>query len=84
LVLTESGLIGLVSGLFAIPLGTAMAWILVFIINKRSFGWTLEFVPQFDSYLQAMTIALSAAMLAGIYPVIAMIKKPVAELLRTE
>lgn len=84
LVLTESGLIGLIAGLFAIPLGTAMAWILVFVINKRSFGWTLDFVLQTDSYVQAITIAISSAILAGIYPIVAITKKPVAELLRTE
>lgn len=84
LVLTESGLIGLISGLFAVPLGTVMAWILVFVINKRSFGWTLEFVLQPASYVQAVSIAIVAALLAGIYPVVTMSRKPVAELLRTE
>jgi putative ABC transport system permease protein len=84
MVLMESGLIGLLAGVFALPLGTLMAWILVFIINKRSFGWTLDFVLDPNIYLQAVAIALIAALLAGIYPVAAMIRKPVAELLRTE
>ncbi len=84
LVFTESGFIGLLSGLFAIPLGTAMAWILVFVINKRSFGWTLDFVLNPGTYMEALVIALTAALLAGIYPVVAMLQKPVAELLRTE
>ncbi len=84
LVLTESGFIGLLSGLFAIPLGTCLAWILVFVINKRSFGWTLDFVLQPGTYAEALIIALTAALLAGIYPIAAMMRKPIAELLRTE
>jgi putative ABC transport system permease protein len=84
LVLAESGFIGLLSGIFAIPLGTVMAWVLVFVINKRSFGWTLDFVLQADTYGEALITALSAALLAGIYPVVTIIRRPVAELLRTE
>ncbi len=84
MLMMESGLIGLLAGLFSIPLGTIMAWILVHIINKRSFGWTLDFVLQPDSYLQAILIALVSAVLAGIYPMISISRKQVAALLRTE
>ncbi|MBU2515792.1 FtsX-like permease family protein [bacterium] len=84
MILLESGLIGLSAGFFAIPLGTAMAWILVFIINKRSFGWTLDFIIQPQVYWQAITISIGAALLAGIYPAIKTSSTEVSELLRTE
>ena len=84
LVLVESGLIGLLAGLFAIPLGTAMAWILVFIINKRSFGWTLDFILQFETFWQAIAISVIAALMAGIYPAYKSATASVSELLRTE
>ena len=83
-ILTESGILGTVSGLFALPMGTLMAWVLVFIINKRSFGWTLEFVPQVEYYLQAMSISIGAALIAGIYPAYRIARIPIAEALRTE
>ncbi|MCP4755378.1 MAG: ABC transporter permease [Proteobacteria bacterium] len=84
MILAESGLIGFFAGLLAFPLGTALAWILVFIINKRSFGWTLEFLMQPQHYLQAMAVSFVAALLAGIYPAYAITKIQIAQALRTE
>ncbi len=40
--LLETGLIGSVAGLLAMPTGLLLAIILIYIINLRSFGWTLE------------------------------------------
>jgi putative ABC transport system permease protein len=40
--LLETGLIGSVAGLLALPTGLILAIILIYIINLRSFGWTLE------------------------------------------
>ncbi len=42
--LTQTGLLGLAAGLAAAPIGTALAWLLVHVINRRSFGWTMDFV----------------------------------------
>ena len=39
LVLLETGLMGAVAGFLALPTGLALSWILIFIINRRSFGW---------------------------------------------
>jgi len=84
LILAESGLLGSIAGLFALPLGTLMAWILVFIINKRSFGWTLEFLPQWESYAQALSVSIIAALIAGIYPAYKIARVPISQALRTE
>ncbi len=84
MLLTEAGIIGGISGLMALPLGTVLAWILVFVINRRSFGWTLEFVVGPHHYLQAIGIAIIASLLAVIYPSYVIGKKQIAEALRTE
>ena len=84
MLLAESGIIGCISGLLALPLGTVLAWILVFIINRRSFGWTLEFVMGPHHYLQAISIAVIASLMAAIYPAYAISRKQIAEALRTE
>ena len=42
LVLLESGLMGAVAGVLAMPTGLALSLILIYIINRRSFGWTLQ------------------------------------------
>jgi putative ABC transport system permease protein len=38
------------------------------VINKRSFGWTLLFQVDPGLLAQAVLVATSAALLAGIYP----------------
>ena len=38
----ETGLMGAVAGLLALPLGWLLAFILVDVINVRSFGWTMR------------------------------------------
>lgn len=68
LVLGQTGLMGLAAGLLAIPVGTMMAAVLVYVINKRSFGWTLLFRPDAGLYGQALLLAVVAALLAGLYP----------------
>jgi len=41
-------------GLFAMPLGYSLAWILIYVINVRSFGWTLQMVLEGRYFWQAL------------------------------
>jgi putative ABC transport system permease protein len=66
--LMETGLLGASAGLVALPTGFILALILIYIINLRSFGWTLSMQLQPGEFLQAFGIALFAALLAGLYP----------------
>jgi len=66
----QTGLLGLAAGLVAIPLGTALAALLVFVINERSFGWSMDFVTQAKPMLLGVALAVAAALLAGLYPAI--------------
>ena len=68
LVLLETGLMGLAAGLLAIPTGLVLAWVLIFIINRRSFGWTMTLQADPVIFLQALALAVGAALLAGVYP----------------
>jgi putative ABC transport system permease protein len=84
LVLSETGLMGLVAGVIAIPLGTFMALALIFVINRISFGWTLQFAWQPAIYGQAVITALLAALLAGVLPAWRIARVPPAFALREE
>ncbi len=84
LTLLETGLMGAVAGLLALPVGYALAWILVYIINVRSFGWTLAMDAQPGHFLQALAVAVIAALLAGIYPSIRVGNMEIASALREE
>ena len=45
IVLTEAGLLGLLSGLLGLALGMALSLVLIYVVNKQSFGWTIQFHP---------------------------------------
>jgi putative ABC transport system permease protein len=68
LIMIETGLMGAAAGLLALPTGYALALILVYIINRRSFGWTLQMQVVPDPFVLALVVAVSAALLAGIAP----------------
>jgi putative ABC transport system permease protein len=64
----QTGLMGAIAGVLSLPLGYALAYVLVFVINKRSFGWTLQLTVSTEVLLQALVLAIGAALLAGLYP----------------
>ncbi|MBD3288147.1 FtsX-like permease family protein, partial [candidate division KSB1 bacterium] len=68
LVSIQTALMGFIAGVLSLPLGNLLAWVLIYIINKRSFGWTLQFQFRPDLLVQAVLLAVVAAILAGIYP----------------
>ncbi|NPV56211.1 MAG: FtsX-like permease family protein [Anaerolineae bacterium] len=84
LVMLETGLMGIFAGLFAIPAGYVVALILIYVINQRSFGWTIQMNLTPAVLIQAMGISLVAALLAGIYPAIHLSRTPAAEVIRYE
>jgi len=84
LTLWETGLLGASAGLLSIPTGYILAWILVFIINQRSFGWNLQMLVEPGPFIQAFVLAVSAALLAAIYPAWRLSRMQTAEALRGE
>jgi putative ABC transport system permease protein len=84
LILLETGLMGAVAGLLSMPAGFSLALILIYIINKRSFGWTLQLFVDPLPFLEAIGVSVLAALLAGIYPALRMGRIAPAEALRYE
>lgn len=66
--ISQSVIAGFIAGIFSIPLGNIMSWILINIINKRSFGWSFEYNFTLEHNLAAVAIAVTAAVLAAIHP----------------
>ncbi len=83
-VISQTGLMGIAAGLLAMPLGLMLALVLTFVINKRSFGWTLDMVIDPVLFIQALAVAVSAAVLAGIWPAFRMSRISPALALRDE
>jgi putative ABC transport system permease protein len=68
LILVEAGLLGLLANIAGLMLGFALSLVLIFVINKQSFGWTIRFHWPVEILLAALTIVYVATVLAGLYP----------------
>jgi putative ABC transport system permease protein len=84
LVTAQTGLMGLVAGVLAIPVGIVQALILIFVVNQRSFGWTLQLQVTPGLLVQALGLAVAAGVLAGLYPGHRMARLPLPAALRGE
>ncbi|HEY3624904.1 MAG TPA: FtsX-like permease family protein [Terracidiphilus sp.] len=68
LILVEAGLIGILANIAGVGLGIALSLILIFVINKQSFGWTIQFHWPVAVLLAALSVVYVATVLAGLYP----------------
>ncbi len=84
LITGQSGLMGLVAGLLALPLGILLAVVLIEVINRRAFGWSLDPTVDPTVLAQGLLLAVVAALLAGWYPARRLARTPPAVALREE
>jgi len=68
LILTEAGLLGLLANVSGVILGFFLSLILIFVINKQSFGWTIRLHWPVAALLGATSVIFLATLLAGYYP----------------
>ena len=67
-VVGQCGLMGVISGILAFPVGYILAQILIHVINLRSFGWTFQTILSVEIWGQVFFLGMTAALLAGVYP----------------
>jgi putative ABC transport system permease protein len=82
--LIQTGLMGTTAGLLALPIGLVLALVLIYVINVRSFGWTMALDLQPGPFVQAFAVAVIAALLAGLYPAWRLTQLVTARALRSE
>ena len=75
---------GLAAGVLAVPMGLILSVVMIYVVNKRSFGWTLNMQVGPDVVVQAVGLAFVAALLAGLYPAWRMARVSPALALRGE
>ena len=68
LVLAQAGMLGLVSNVVGMGLGVVLSIVLIKVINKQSFGWTIQFHWPVGLLLGAVTVIFAASLIAGMYP----------------
>jgi putative ABC transport system permease protein len=75
------GAIGIVLGLIG---GGLLSLLLIKVINKQSFGWTIQMIVPVGSLVQAVALAVLATLVAGYFPARWAARQPVVEGLRDE
>ena len=68
MILTEAAFLGLLAILLGLALGLALSLLLIFVVNKQSFGWTIQFHPPRELLLGALFAVWCVTVLAGLYP----------------
>lgn len=68
IVLTEAAILGFLGNVTGIALGFVLSLLLIFVINKQSFGWTVQLSIPGDFLIEASFLVLLTAVLSGIIP----------------
>ena len=74
--------LALMTFILAIPVGLALAWVLLTVINVEAFGWRLPLYLFPGDWLWLLVLSLLAAGLAGLWPARKLATRPPAELIR--
>jgi putative ABC transport system permease protein len=84
LVQWEAMYLGLIGAMLGVAGGLVLAWVLIAVINKQSFGWTIRMTVPVEVLGQAVVLAVGAAWAAGYLPARWAARQPVGESLREE
>ena len=68
MIVLESSLLGVASTAAGLVMGYALSWILIYVINRQSFGWTIDFHVPVGLIVASLAVTLLASALAGLAP----------------
>ena len=80
--LIRAMVLAILTAVLALPLGLALAWALLAIVNVAAFGWELPMYLFPWDYARLWVFALLAAALAAIWPAVRLARTPPADLLK--
>jgi putative ABC transport system permease protein len=67
-ILAEAAFLGAVALLLGLALGFAISLVLVYVVNKQSFGWTIQFHPPLGLLAAALFAVWAVTVLVALYP----------------
>ena len=75
---------GLFAGLLSLPVGLILTWLLIWVVNQRSFGWTMQMLVDSKILIEAVVLAVVASVLAGVVPAWRLAKQAPRQIWRVE
>jgi putative ABC transport system permease protein len=70
MVLCEAVLLGAISQIVGIVVGMLLAYVLIYVINVQSFGWTIQFRLPWAFIAMVTLLVISSSALFGLYPAV--------------
>ncbi len=83
-VLAEAGMLGILANALGILAGLGLSLILIHVINKQAFGWTIQFAFPGLMIVRYALLAVGVSLLAGSFPAWRASRMPMAEAVRYE
>jgi putative ABC transport system permease protein len=80
--LLKTMMMALLTALLSLPLGLAVAWCLIAVVNVKAFGWRLPLHIFPMQLLMLLAVAMAAALLATLLPVLKLRRMPPAHLIK--
>ncbi len=74
--------VALITALLALPLGLLVAWCLIAVVNVKAFGWRLPFHVFPLQLIELLGVAMIAAFLAALLPILKLLRMQPAELVK--
>ncbi|HLI84218.1 MAG TPA: FtsX-like permease family protein [Bryobacteraceae bacterium] len=68
MILVEAGILGFLAAALGLALGFALSLVLIFVVNRQSFGWTIQFHPPAGLLSGALVAVWCVTVAAGLYP----------------
>ncbi len=84
MVLIEAGMIGFLSHVLGLIAGFLLSLLLIYVINKQSFGWTIQFSIPLWSLIESWLLVMITSLGAGLIPARRAAKMDAVEPLRME
>ena len=83
-ILCEATFMGVLANLLGALTGLGLSLILIYVINKQSFGWTIQFTFPARLIVEYALLTLSVSLAAGSFPAWRASRLPIAEAVRYE
>ncbi len=83
-ILIEAGMIGFFSHILGLLCGFLLSLLLIYVINKQSFGWTIQFAIPLRSLVESWLVVMVTSICAGLIPARRAVRMNPVESLRME
>jgi putative ABC transport system permease protein len=83
-VLIQAGLLGILGNFFGLIVGFVLSLLLINVINKQSFGWTVQLSLPLDFIIESTLLILFFALISGLIPARIAVRQITPEAIRYE